>query len=483
MNDLLLQRISDHISVHSMVSAGDLVLAAVSGGKDSCAMLHALHLLSEKLGIRLAVAHLNHSFRGDESDADAEFVEGFSGQLSVPCFVRKVDVPGAARRLHKSSQEAAREIRRQFLLDTANGIGAAKIALGHTQDDHIETILLNVIRGAGTDGLRGLLPVAGRFIRPILQLTTQETAEYCASNRIAFREDSSNRSLRYKRNRVRQELLPELATYYNPDIRGALLRLSEIAGPESGVLDGIANRELEEWTISQDSERLVLDANGLRSLDVAILRRVIRQAIRSARGHIQDVEFETVDRCARSIIAGIRFGEALKPGRLRLLVADDRFEISSIANPSQPLRVSIPVAVPGITTAPELRLQVSTELAKVGPLVSVSTNRLMLVADAGKVKLPIQLRNRRPGDRIQPPGMTGRRKVQDILVDRKVPASLRDDVPLIEDAEGLIWVAGHTVAERICVTEATRCALIVRLEPMGYVEPAEDSRDVPHSVL
>lgn len=239
-------RVIDFIREQNLISAGDKLLVAVSGGADSVCLLNILARHRDALGVELHVAHLNHQLRNAESDADAAYVSNLARKLGVPVTIERRDVAAYHDRNGGSLEESAREVRYGFLADVAGMLGISKIVTGHTCDDHIETILLHLLRGTGTTGLRGLqarsiLPCGkntGRFelLRPLLEVTRQETVDYCRRHRLAPRSDSSNESLSFLRNRVRLELLPVLRSY-NTGIDRALLRLADIAGDDISFIE------------------------------------------------------------------------------------------------------------------------------------------------------------------------------------------------------------------------------------------------------
>ena len=213
---ILDQRVLHFIQEHQLVSNQQKLLVAVSGGPDSVCLLHILVKLQEELGIKLHVAHLNHQLRGSESEADAHYVSQLAHQLGIPATIEQRNVKSYQAQQHISLEEAAREVRYNFLGEAARSIGANQVAVGHTTDDHIETILMHLIRGTGTRGLRGLKPStlwqstgnSLTIIRPLLPVSRQETADYCHRHKLMPRIDASNLSLSPLRNRIRHQLLP-----------------------------------------------------------------------------------------------------------------------------------------------------------------------------------------------------------------------------------------------------------------------------------
>ncbi|OGO31766.1 MAG: tRNA lysidine(34) synthetase TilS, partial [Chloroflexi bacterium RBG_16_56_11] len=247
------QRVLRFIREHGLVPGGEKLLVAVSGGPDSVCLLHILAGLRKELGMELHVAHLNHRLRGAASGADATYVTGLARRLRIPATVASRDVKAYRSRHHLSLEEAAREVRYAFLGEVADAIGAARVAVGHTADDHVETVLMHLIRGSGTRGLRGLLPrvrwpAAGHdltVIRPLLELTRAETAAYCRRYRLRPRADASNLAPEPFRNRIRHHLLPELRKY-NPRVAEALMRTARLAADDFDFIDSEAARLQDE---------------------------------------------------------------------------------------------------------------------------------------------------------------------------------------------------------------------------------------------
>jgi tRNA(Ile)-lysidine synthase len=291
-------RVLNFINKHSLIPTGETVVVGVSGGADSVCLLYLLTKWQQKLGIKVYPAHLNHQLRGAEAEADARYVAHLTGSLDVPVTIDTRDVNAYRRERNCSLEEAARELRYDFLTTVAKNIGSRLIAVGHTRDDQVETILLHILRGAGTSGLGGLKPclplVSGiRVIRPLLEIARQETTSYCHQHELEPRSDSSNLSLSFLRNRLRLELLP-LLKKYNPSIDRALLCLAEIA---DGDVSFIEQQALQLWDkVARKEEQVVyLDREEVARSPVALQRQVIRLAITGILGNTRDIEASHVE--------------------------------------------------------------------------------------------------------------------------------------------------------------------------------------------
>ena len=436
-----------------MFAAGQTAVVAVSGGPDSVALLHCLHTLRETWPISLVAAHLDHGFRGAESAADAEYVRELCKRLNIPCHSAYENVPEQKKRLHLSSQEAARRARHAFLRAVANEVGAARIALGHTRDDRAETILLNIFRGTGPDGLGGFPPIRLPLVRPLYDAARAETVEYCALNELAPRTDPSNESLGYGRNRVRHELLPYLAEHYNPRISAVLLRMSDIVSADNEALADLAERTLLNIQREQDGDHIILSAEAMAGCHLALRRRMLRLAIARVRGDLRGIENDTIDAVVRSAERRERLVIQLpQDGSPPCQISLNYDDLCVARNPRlmelAAWRVELPaegrVELLGGGVI-ETRVFVSVEKARVeyrritqevpgaGRLQGSGQDALLL--SLSDLRLPLTARSWCKGDRMRPRGLNGSKKLQDIFVDRKVPPSRRLHVPVILEAE------------------------------------------------
>lgn len=423
--------------------AGYALVAAVSGGQDSCAMAAALCRWAAGRGVHIHVAHLDHCLRGAESRADALHVARLAASLGVPCTIAARDVGSAARRLHQGAQEAARDARMRFLHDVAERVGARAVAIGHTRDDQVETILHNLLRGSGVAGIRGLAPYGGAIVRPLLTVSRHDTSAYCDALGLEYRIDGTNAGLAYERNRIRNRLLPLLRAEYNTDVDGALLRLSEIARADDDALDGWARAALEACEAPGRPGSVALRADALAALPEGVRLRVIRLAARATGDPLTDVTLEHARRVdAMAAAASSRGGTVTWPRtEWRADGADGMIAAAPHLPPSSATRVAYEAPIPGSVDCPGLgvtaELEICTEQGSDGLFMPLAA-----------LRPPIVIRNRRPGDRLRLRGV-GHRKLQDIMVDRKVPRAQRDRLPVVCDAEGPLAVPGVVTDDRV----------------------------------
>ena len=458
-----------------LFTLSDRVLVAVSGGPDSLCLLHVLWAARAARGLgAVEAAHLDHGLRGEEAAAEAKWVSAWCEERGIPCHVGLADVAGLAAERKTSKQEAARAARYQFLAAVAAEIGADKVATAHTQDDQVETVLMNVLRGTGLDGLRGIPARRGLYVRPLLDVSRAEIEDYCAAHGLEPRRDPSNLSPdNYTRNRVRLELLPMLARDYNPAVADALLRLSEIAGRDLDYLQTQADAALAAVIVSADQERQVLDHTALRRLHPALLRRVLRTAIANLRGTVAGITHHHIEVLAEVI-------ERYRLGTFGMMIPAPfcRIQINPTIAPTVVLMLNshplpphdlphdlfaFPLQVPGEVLLPELGWRIKASLEEGDFEEGKASDDYRVVLDADALDFAsLVVRTWQSGDKIAPSGMNGHhKKVGNLFTDAKVPHAERRRTLIILDAQGIVWVVGHCLAERVKVTPDTRRRLFL----------------------
>lgn len=300
------EQVYNCIKKYNLISEGDKVLIGVSGGPDSICLLHVLNLLKEKLKTQIYVAHVNHKIR-KEADDETKYVQDFCKNLQIDCFVKEINVLEYANKNKIGTEEAGRIIRYEFFDDTAKKISANKIATAHNSNDKAETVLLNILRGSGISGLKGIEPIRdNKYIRPLIETTRQDIEEYCISNNLEPKIDKSNLESIYKRNKVRNDLIPYIQKEYNPNILKTINRLSEVATEENEYLEKITKINFEECYVGvalQDDpifrettlNQIILDLKKFNNLELVIKRRVILYTISKVIGNTLGIEKVNID--------------------------------------------------------------------------------------------------------------------------------------------------------------------------------------------
>jgi len=337
--DSVMARVYDTVQAHGMLLPGDGVLAGVSGGPDSVALLGILKELSHPLSLKIGVAHLNHCLRGKESDRDEAFVRDLVAVHGFPLYIQRTDVATEARENKKSIEEAAREARYAFYRKIASQHGYKRVALGHNSDDNAEQVLMNLLRGSGPRGLMGIPPMRENWIiRPLIQVSRQEILAYLDHHHQPFVLDSSNADTRFLRNRVRHDLLPCLAKDYNPEIKSALNRLSRLLRSEENWMEGETQEMLSHHLERIDSREVRLPRNFFVTLPEALARRAIRGAIKEVKGDLKRITLDHVDKIM-ALVAGSTGHKNLDlPQGIRMTLTKKWLYFNRSAKPLRQLR-------------------------------------------------------------------------------------------------------------------------------------------------
>ena len=461
------RRVLDFIRDREIVNGGERVLVAVSGGPDSTALLLILARLRPQLGVELVVAHFDHMLRSrGEAATDEAFVRALAGALGLPIVCGCGNVAARARRSRESVEEAARCLRYAFLARQARRLGAGLAGLGHTRDDRAESVLLHLLRGSGLDGLVGMRPRSpwpfgrGPLVgRPLLAIARSETEHYCREAGLTPCRDPTNELLIATRNRLRHELLPKLREF-NPRVEEALVRLAEAAAADVDYLEAAAD---EPWARLARREKggIFFSRPELAALHPALITRLVRRAV----GHLlgSPADLEAVHMQTLLAVLGRRRSRLSLPHGLTVVVDPQRLCIIKGQPPPSQRLPQTALAVPGHTrvgpwTVEAETVPVPVEVPRTGPLDAL--------LDADAVADGLTVRSRRPGDRLRPLGLGGEKKVQDLLIDAKVPVEKRDAVPIVCAQWGIAWVVGHRIDERAALTPTSRRAVVLRFHPL-----------------
>jgi len=466
------------IRQHDLAGARTRVVVAVSGGADSVALVHLLRELDAAGELVVAgLAHFNHLLREDAS-RDEAFCVALASACGIPVLVEREAVRTRAEAAGQSIEHAASVARHEFFGRALTHFVAERVAVGHTRDDQAETFLLRLLRGAGPKGLAAMHPRNGEVIRPLLRCRRADLAEYLDQRGIAHVEDETNADVGVPRNRVRAELLPLLEDRFNPNVVDVLADQAELARQEWLWMESeLALRNLEPGTLEPGSlepgmlqpEALSLDVAALERAPVALRRFAVwKMMMRIAGG--RPVSFDHVDAAMHLIGKEVSTAALDGPGQTvqrigARLVLTKRARRNSRAQP--PAAFWYPLHVPGEVQVTEAGCVVAAAYVAGSGMEAaraVAGNREIAVVAGDFSADALSIRNRRPGDRFSPPGLVGRKKLQDFLVDRKVPRAARDGVPLVVDRnDRIVWVAGHEIDRAFQVTDASQSVVILTL--------------------
>lgn len=441
---IMIEKILMEIKKNKLINSGDNVLAAVSGGPDSMALLDVLNKIKKELNFSLAAAHLNHMFRGEEAEGDAKLVEEFCRNQGIPVTVEAINVNEYIKLTGLSPQVAAREVRYDFLNRTASREGCNKIALAHHGDDQIETILMNFLRGAGTKGLKGIDMTNRQYIRPFLFIRRLEIEEYCQRNNISWRLDSSNLKDIYLRNKIRHKLIPFLEQEFNPNLVEVLSQTANIIKDENAYIEvetkGVFNSLVVFESFTDVKKCLSFNNKSFTSLAMAVKRRLIIEIWTVLTGDNRDLDYRHIEKVIEFIQAGPSNGYINLPRGIYVIKEYDNIKLSNIIEEKSSAAFYMVMDVPGKIYIEELNITFEGRILSGKPNLMMKSNEIVI--DLDKVSLPLIIRNRLPGDKVKLLGMQGSRKLKDLLIDLKIVKDKRSAIPLVFDQKGMIWVGG-----------------------------------------
>ena len=428
------------------LEADTSLVVAASGGVDSIVLLDVL----DGLGYRLHVAHLDHALRPD-SAADSRFVADEAKRRGLPYSVERRDVKAYSRTEGLSLEEAGRRQRYAFLDQVANRVGAEFIALGHHADDQAETVILRLLRGSGATGLGGMeIAREGRYLRPLLRVRRAEIEEYAHQRGLRYREDPSNRDWRFLRNRVRGELMPLLKSY-NSNITEVLNRTAALLKAEDNLLAELTQEALDTVICDRCSDKVALDSPRLLTYHIAIQRRVLRAVLQGLAATEGPFDFARVEQVRGWIGSGDK--------RLRVLGAGLRgqgYGTRYILRRGQRSPVVRCFEIPGELVLREHGVKISVQIVSPQHFDKAQLGGAQVALDADRLGVQVQVRSLRPGDRFQPLGMEGHKKLSDFLIDAKWPKISRDEVLVLARGEEIAWVAPLRSSHAFKIKSTTR---------------------------
>lgn len=457
----LLDRVSEIIPRYNMLSAGDRVGIAVSGGADSVVLVHVFHKLAAQFQVHPIILHVNHHLRGQESEEDEEFVRSLAESLGLPIFVEH------ARAGAGNLEQEVRNLRRQFFLKLIHqDQSLERVALGHTRNDQAETVLFRLVRGTGLRGLAGVrIKTAEGLVRPLLQSSREEVRKWAEAEGISWREDSSNMDLRFARNRIRHEILPELARSFNPNVESALAGTAELAAAEEDYWAHEIEPIYAEIT-KRTHLGLVLAFSALKRLHLAVQRRVIRRAASEVRGSLRGLEMVHVD--AILDLGRSKFGhdrvivpelDALRsfdqlllsrPGTLRGEERSYQCNLSFDKPCELPFSAGI-ISVQCLNSEPQICVNFKKD-QELSEVVDLDGHQIAVAGQPGS----LAVRNWEPGDQLHRAGHQGAEKIKSLFQEYRVPLWQRRHWPVLVFENEIVWVRRFGCAHKFNRSENSR---------------------------
>lgn len=464
------ERVRETVRKYEMFSHGDGILLGVSGGADSVALLHLLFRLKEELGLCLEVAHLQHGIRGEEARQDALFVANMAERLALPFHFRDVDLPRMRSEKGKGNlEEMAREERYRFFVTTAQRRGIRRVATAHTMNDQAETLLMRLLRGSGRKGLSGMPPVhrlistqgaaAGGplLVRPFIEASRKEILDYLKAEGLEYRIDRTNLDPGPLRNWIRLHLVPQLRERLDPHLDERLAQLADLLREEEEILERMAREHLHRAVQGETLVRSSLLREGK-----AMQRRLIRLWLEGTLGDLKGIGFLHVEEALWFITQGPPQGHLSMPRGWNLVKRYEAVRLERRRRRRKPVCYSYALPHEGVLDIPEAGMKIQSSRTALFPSARPRDN-LEAFFDLAFLPKTLTVRNFRAGDRFQPLGMKGHKKVKDLFIEKKAPLPLRSTLPLLLARGEILWIPRYGRSEIAKVGPETKEVLRVKL--------------------
>ncbi len=451
-----LDKLQKYLDSVLLIEQDSKILVAVSGGLDSVTLLDSLFIISTKRNYKLAIGHLNHTLRGEEANQDEEFVVNLSKEYCLPFLGQRIDVGEFAKAHSLSIEQAARELRYDFLQRACQSFGANYIATAHTLDDQAETILLNLIRGTGIRGLQGIaekksLGKGFVLIRPFFNFKREEILNYAEHRNLKWREDTTNLMLAYTRNKIRHLLIPLLEREFNPNIVEILSRTSELAKKNQKLIKNIISKLIDDYVEVINPDECKLDISKLKYYDSFIVGELVQEVILE-KFNLPTINYKNIDSIRKLFSA--ESGTNIQIMK-NLIVFKDRDSLYFVRNYNKENH-----NVKGSKTG---RFIWNDNLIKFCEVPLSEFSRIedpnVEFFDFEKVPEEIVIRTWNNGDRFVPLGLKNSVKLSDFLVNQKIPLHFKSKVPIVVGNDEIIWVCGFRISSKYKVTKQTKRVL------------------------
>jgi tRNA(Ile)-lysidine synthase len=453
----------DSIHRYGLIDPGDSLICALSGGPDSVCLAHFLADVRSELRIEMILAHVNYQTRGEESELDEHLCRSLAKKLGFSIVVKSVEPHELSRMLDCNFQSEARKLRYTFFEQLCQDRGANKIAIGHTADDVVETTLMHFLRGSGVTGLAGIYPQTGRTIRPMIDCSREEIIDHLDRSGIEYRIDKSNLEAGYFRNRVRNDLIPHLEEKYNSRIRQGLSRTARLARATDQFVTSHVDRLWDAAVRRSRMGKIRVDIGKYAAAEDIVRYGLMRKAYKSVASSDRpekSLDYDLVENADGLIGQHVGTRADLKDG---LMVERGYDELIVFRN--ETMSFSEELQLPGACSLERFCLGISGEIEDIAEERPGSVDNLAVGIDFDRTSAPYVVRTFENGDRVKLLNAPGARKLSDIFVDRKIPRSLREEVPVVTARGNIVWIIGLGIADDVKVTSRTKKVLKLSAVP------------------
>jgi len=463
---MLSEKVYGYIKEKNLIRENDRILVAFSGGTDSLALLMVLHELKDRLKIEIGACHLNHMLRGKDADEDENFTEEICRKLDVPFYSMKADVKAYGKENRLSLEAAGRALRYAFFKEIMVSLKYDRCATAHHLDDQVETVLMNIMRGSGLNGLTGMSPLREEFVKPLLFLKKEELTSYLKEKNLEPRQDDSNQESVFRRNRVRNELIPYIRENFNEDFPETLFRMAELLSYDSDFLEETVEEKAKSCLLIESNERIIIRKEAFK-LHQAILRRLIQKAILLVKGNLSDIEeihirdIVSLNEKETGKMIDIKDAITARNDYGRIIIERKKTAEREESMLHEELTIPGTYVIEGKTIT--FRFVGRDEIIK---------DKRLRFFNGDIIEEKIIVRHRNEGDRMRPFGMNGYRKLKNILIDKKISREDRDRLLVFQNRNEIFYIGSMIISDDYKVKESTQKILEVGI----FEEENNDSR-------
>ena len=461
---MIINSVRQTIKRENLIEKNDKILIALSGGPDSICLLDIMIKLKDEYNLTLYAAHLNHRIRGIDAQEDSLFCQKICKKNNVTFFVKNIDIPELAVQQSRGVEEVARDVRYDMFFDIKNKLGINKIAVAHNLDDQAETMLMKMFRGSGIQGLRGIdYKRKDGIIRPLLDIYKSQINEYCDVNNLNPRIDKTNFESDYSRNKVRLDLIPYIENNYCENIKQILSRTANVIRDDYNYIEKVSKEHYELLVKNKSDDEIILDLPLLKNTDTAIQKRVIRLAILDIMGNLNNIEnVHIVD--SLSLLEKSDGKIINLPKNLKAYIKNEDYVITTKNQENEEITYEYKIEINGKTVVNEIGLTVTTSVLPAKDSLALPVSKYIKVFDYDKIVGSLYVRSRKIGDKLSPIGLTGTKKIKDILINKKIPADTKYMFPIISDDEQILWLLGYRISENYKIDDSTQRVIRIQLE-------------------
>ncbi len=463
----MLSKFKNYINKEKLVEKQDRLLLGISGGPDSLTMFDLFCRIKDEFSLEIQVFHLDHCFR-KEAEQEAEFVAELCRERAVKAIIKKYNIPELIEKEGFSPEEAARKVRLQFMFQIIEKEKLDKIALAHNKDDLVETVFLHMFRGTALSGLTGIDPVSRikgkKIIHPLLEISRSEIEKYCQYRNLKPIRDKSNKETIYTRNKIRHNIIPLIEKQINPGLKDNIFQMAKILREEDRYLEKEADREKKNIQIMKDENKIELSLPELKKLSPVIRRRIIKQVIFEIKNSPKDIYYHHYQ-AVEDLILNSDTGKKLDfIENISIIKLYEKIIIMKGTIDKYKEDYCYQLTIPCSIKLPDDK-SIKVEYVDKENLKDQFKDPTVCFCDVSKVSLPLKVRNRNKGDRFQPLGMEGSKKIKDFFIDKKIPFYKRENIPLIVDNKNrIVWIAGLRMDDRFKITDTTNEIIKLKLK-------------------